>query len=268
MSQAPNLYGTWRVYRYNLSRHVLKAPETTLEITKPEPPQQAAVTCLARFELRGNGGKVEILMDKVETSKAETAQDLAGHETKAVTWFGEKENFDFRWDLFADGVLVGYAADRSNPGSYDTFVAVKSPQTSPAPVKEADKRASYHFERSYLTPLVRTRPSGTGGGVSIVLPGPGEAAAKVIKFDGNEYRIRKDRPYGPTGGRKLITDLTPIPGEEGLQQLVLWLLPIDGAGHPLVIGCHFHHHSSEVFFELDSVPLHPLCGKVVHSRWE
>ena len=239
MSQ--DLIGKWYVYRHNVSRHVLKATVTELEIEPPQPPDEEEFTCLANFELSGFDYPVPVLMDRAEPG------NTGDQEATTVTWFGEKESFDFRWDRHDDlpDALVGYAADRLHPGSRDAFVAVKSQSTGPLNMPDP-----YHFQYTYVTPLARTRPSTKKNtGVSIFRNG------MSITFGGTHYDILEDEPL-PQGRR--FSAETP----DHLQQLRLWVLPVDGSERLFAIGYHFDYH----VIGGPTVPEHPMCGFTVHLR--
>lgn len=241
------LNGDWHVYRYNISsRVVLKSPKTMLGISPPMPPDEEAVTRTAQFELSGWDHKVQVLMDKAGPGKAGAGHYPDDQETKTDTWFGEYENFDFRWDRHygQPGILIGYAADRLNPMSRDTFVAVKSEKA-----RKVTSLHTYAFRCCYLTPLARTRPSQKGT-VSI------DVKNRVITFGGTSHKILTDISYDPQGGRRLTAINTEELKER--KELGLWLLPIDGPGGPIAIGCYVHHHDPDG----PTVPGNKECGFV------
>lgn len=242
MSQDQNLLGTWHVYRYHVSRHVLKFAETTLAIEVPKPPDDMKLTYLARFQVSGVDEPFDVLMDKADPGRAGKGHYGGSQETKTETWIGESDGFDFRWDLHVEdqpGILIGYAADRHNPDSRDTFIALTSPRKCALP-----DLATYDFQRFYLTPLARTRPSRKGDAGVCIRPHD-----KEFWFEKTRYEIIYNERF--EHGRKLIAETT---GPGDYKTVGLWLLPTDGSDRLLAIGYHSHYHITD-----PTVPRNPEC---------
>ena len=241
-----DLYGQWYVYRYNIDRHVLKAPATVLFIKEPPPSEDPKHTILARFELSGFDKPVHVVLDKADPGKAGEGHFGGDQEAKTVTWFGEQEGFDFRLTRHEGlrGILTGYTADRHLSLSRDTFVALRKERKIPL-----RPRNTYGFQHSYTTPLVRTRPSSKGDGASIILESANPKKANIITFEGERYRINLEESEPDNHRFSAETD-------DKVKKLRLWVLPTDESKSLVAIGYHFHHHEHDG----DVVPVHPMCG--------
>ena len=230
MSQ--NLCGKWYVYRYNLEvSTVLKAPETTLEISGQTPDG-----CLARFDLSGWTEPVEVAM---------IAED--NH------WRSQEEGsfgfLDVRWVRVEHGyeepiVLLGQVINQdegSFPLSRDFFVAVRSRRTHQVP-----DRMVHHFGGSYLMPFSRKDPSTTWPdddhpGIDLDLCND----KPVIRINGTTYEIEFQTRY--QGGLR-IEGKNPDAAEEVNDRVVLWILPGAEPGQPgylLATGYHEYKKQSD-----------------------
>jgi len=214
------LFGKWYVYRYNLATPVLKAPETSLEIT------EVNGVCRARFELKGQSQPVEIAMTRIA--------DPSGGGTDAETsdWHGENGSIDFRWAVVEAGVLTGQAFYKSNPGKRrDFFVAVRTRRTNRLPDESV-----YTFGEAHSTPLQQSERS-TGKPDDIFI----HLGEKKIRFDGKIYTM-KARPQGYNRGLKVTGQYPPV--GQPVQSVCLWILPVvdpKQSGCLLATGFYEYH---------------------------
>jgi hypothetical protein len=225
--------GDWWLYRYSISRHVLKAAETELKIASL--PDGA---CQAIFEMSGFD-----LKHKVEMNKTNNGSTTAAG-ADAVSWVGEKGCFDFRWDFYPDsGILLGYAADRSNDAYRDIFIAVRSRLS-----QQLDNRDQYDFQGYCFTPLTRNKPAEKEASTLHIDLRDGKREM-TQGYDGADlaYAIVRKEDYGY--GLRIIGEEQGSGSENILRRrLALWILPVDPARSDcrLVIGYYFGMLPSEI----------------------
>ena len=260
MSQ--DLLGKWYVYRYNPSEHpshdpdiqfttddtVLKAPETTLEIS-----QQTTRGCLARFELRGRAEPVELEM---------IADDRTGD------WCSPKGgSLNFRWARIERGgeeplILAGEVNNRDVPNyvERDFFVAVRSRRTY-----RLRDEAAYQFGGAYRVPSVvgehsKKWPDDDLPGVDLVLlMAKAQAGKKIeaedkdeIRIGGNTYALTGSVGSGCTrfqGGFVIKGSIKGNAEPDYKDTIGLWVLPVAKPGqieHLLAVGYHQYQERSDV----------------------
>jgi len=216
MSQ--ELYGKWYVYRYSLVNPVLKAFETTLEISR-----QTKLGCLARFELS----------EWTEPAEIEMIADETGG------WYSNEEGsfgfLDFRWtrvELDDENVLMGQVFDKDKPqGFRDFFVAARSRRT-----KRLPEQAVYEFGGAYYTPFNRSEPmEAWGQQISVHLGETGN----LIQIDSITYDI--DSIERNHGGLVVAAVLHPQKPDEPEHSLALWILPVAESGDLLATGFYNTH---------------------------
>jgi hypothetical protein len=219
MSQ--ELYGKWYVYRCSLGDPVLKAPETTLEITG-----QTSAGCLARFELSGWAEPVEVEMVFSEDGDCDWRSKEGGRF----------DYLDFRWarieheEYEEPALLMGQVLDKDNPLTLrDFFIAVRSRRTNRLPDQQ-----NYQLGRIYYTPYGRSEPSREWhSGLKLRL----SKEESEIEFADSIYKGRGDRYQGG-----LLLDGRNTDG--GDYRIKMWVLPVlepGKLGHLLAIGYHESH---------------------------
>ncbi|HYU32547.1 MAG TPA: hypothetical protein VEW48_10330 [Thermoanaerobaculia bacterium] len=263
----PELLRKWYVYSYNLSRHVLRSPQTTLSLEAASHSSSGADTCLASFQVSGFDQPFRVAMDKVETLRGQGARNS---QEEIETWFGEKGSFDFRLDYcLGSGLLIGYVADRSNDLHRDIFIAWKSLRSV-----ALDPIATYSFDNYYLAPLSRSKASEEEHGISIDLGGDFGAPTIVQTYEGNQYT------YGILASRAFFdglkisgVELEPPPGNVP-RRIGLWILPVDPAdptGRLLAVGYYFGMldkplHGNEVVTDSMTSRPGPECNFSIHAH--
>jgi len=225
MSQ--ELFGKWYVYRYKLDAApaVLKAPETTLEVSG-----QTQGGCLARFELSDWTEPVEVAMETDE---------------KGYNWRSKAEGscafLDVRWvrvehsdkePAVLQGQIVNKDDGSSSLPARDFFVAVRSRRTHPLPELSDEP---LHFAGAYLTPFLPNEPSDTWDDPDHQ---GGSLDKSVIRFGRDTFAITALLRYN--GGLK-ITGTNKKAAAHVTDEVTLWILPAaepGQSGRLLAIGYH------------------------------
>lgn len=207
-----DLIGTWYVYRYNVSRHVLKEPDTALEITEK---LDEGEDFAALFQVSGLEKKVRVEMI---------------FDPRTESWFGEDRNIDFRFERVDNrGVvmLIGHASDRTNLEYRDFFIAVKVKRKGSLPWNP-ESSVAYHFGPSYESSLQRKKRIKKGGDISIVYGGviDRDVLGEIV-FNDRHYDLKSAQVF--KGGVKFAGEEKNNPGEnsEYARKIWLWLFSLD-----------------------------------------
>jgi len=235
-----DLENDWYVYRYNLSRHVLKAPETLLEVQMAGSEGSLPYDYMASFQMSG--------LD--EPVRAEMIFD-----PRTESWFGESDRFDFRWERVENSntvMLVGHASDRSNVTHRDFFVAVRSRREVQLPWPPPNERRTYQFGPCYCGSLERKLRVQAGGGitVSVAEDPPPHGPFGEVTFDNTRYIVKKDFVPHEKGWK--VVGWRDEGGEEAW--IWLWLLPLDELGGRLLATGYDYTP-----VRYDSIPGTPPC---------
>jgi hypothetical protein len=246
-TMTPDLFGKWYVYGYNPSeKPVLKAPETTLEISR-----QTKAGCLARCELSGWAEPVDIEM---------VAGSTGVWQTKEGGSFGF---LDLRWNCIEQGdedpaVLVGQVTDQNGDAvpPHDYFVAVRSRRTHRLP-----KQTMYHFQGAYSTLFEENPPSikwsdNDSQGIHLDLR---TDVTQAIRIGSSVYDLTSPpTPY--KGGLKILGKRRGVDEVVTVDEVALWILPVAEPGQSdclLAIGLNAYH-------VVTASGVNPLCQSPLH----
>lgn len=226
------LFGKWYVYRYydaTILKPVLKAAETTLEISG-----QTETCCLARFEVGGWTEPVEIEM---------TADETGGWQSNPKGSFGF---FEVRWTRVEPGgqesaMLMGRVINKEEwLTSRDFFVAVRSRRMYQLP----ELPFRFRFGGAYLTPFEEDSTSKKlDDGIELDLDQDlSRTSKRTIELWDTIYEL--DWPKRFQGGFEIVGK---DPEAIGTDRIVLWLLPAAAPEQPgplLAIGFNEYHQDA------------------------
>lgn len=249
-----DLFGEWYVYRYNSARHVLKAPETKLEIKELNGQEDGheEEDFGACFELSGLEEKIAVEMI---------------FDPRTESWFGEDGSIDFRLERTENSgivMLIGHATDRMNAANRDYFLAVRSRREHELPWPPQFPK-TYQFGPSYEGFLEKKKRVQIGGGASITVRSVDEKgnADGMITFNGETYPLDKVMLF--ERGVKFAGWYEEETGYP--RKIWLWLLPLDDTNRLLATGYYFGIHQRELREgeEVQSVPTDQRCNKGTHA---
>lgn len=261
---APDLLGSWNLYRHGFSRHPLKSSVMPLHIREPKAREMEDAnefTCLAQFDLSGFDTPVTVIMDR---------------DPRTDAWFGECGNFAFRWDLVVlDGttgenprdqlvMLVGSALDRGTVNSQDLFVAVRESRLIQLP-QDGLHQLKDHYQIS-LERKGRAHERSGHGGIEVQMNG---GRLKGVKISGSTYRAKVLGEHTPPEFGQIFTGEWSDETDPGhAESLWLWIFAIQAGETERLLATGYLHETFDQTkwygplgnAALDSVPANPYCS--------